>query len=364
MRIGLDARELQGHPTGVGRYLRGLLREWPESGDRFVAYFNGPAPDALPPGAAVEARPLGERTARGMVWQEWRLPAAAREDRLDVFFAPAYACPLRLNVPRVTTVHDLSFFALPHDFALRDAWRRRVLARASARASRRVLAVSEFTRREIAAWLPEVAGRIAVVPHGADTFPAVERDTARERLGVHGPYLLSVGSILNRRCLPELLRATALLARRHERLVLDVVGENRTQPRLDLSRVPEQLGVGENVRLSGFVGEPELAARYAAADAAVYLSEYEGFGMPVLESMAHGVPVVTSNRPATAEIFADAALLVDPRDVSAIAEAIDGLLRRPDERAALIARGRALAARHTWSQAARSTREVLLEAAA
>jgi glycosyltransferase involved in cell wall biosynthesis len=332
-------------------------------GDRFVAYFNGPAAGALPPGVPLEARPLGERPARGAVWQEWRLPAAAREDRLDVFFAPAYSCPLRLDVPRVTTIHDLSFFAQPHDFAPRDAWRRRVQARASARASRRVLAVSEFTRREIASFLPEAGGRVSVVPHGSDTFPAAGREAARARLGFKGPVLLSVGSILNRRCLPELLRATGLVARGHEGLTLDVVGENRTEPRLDIARLIEQLGVTANVRLSGFVSEEELSARYAAADVAVYLSEYEGFGMPVLEAMASGVPVVTSSRPATSELFGSAARLVDPRDVSAIAGTIDALLRDAGERHALVARGRALAAGHTWSQAARGTRRALLEAA-
>jgi glycosyltransferase involved in cell wall biosynthesis len=366
LRIGLDARELQGRATGVGRYLRRLLEAWPEaSGDRVFAYFNGPAPRDLPQSPArLEPRGLGTRALRGLAWQELRLPAAARADRLDVFFAPAYACPLRLALPRVTTVHDVSFFALPEDFAPLDAARRRALVRLSVRASRQLVVVSDFTRRELAAFLPESAGRVVVVPHGADAAldPALRED-ARDALGVRGPLLLSVGSILNRRRLPELLRAVARLARRHPDLTLDVVGENRTHPRLDLARLRDELGLTRHVRLSGFLSDGELQLRHAAADLAVYLSDYEGFGIPVLEAMAHGIPVVTSVRPATGEIFAGAARLVDPRDAGAIADALDALLSDPTARADLAARGKALAAAHSWREAASRTRAVL-EAAA
>jgi len=367
MRIGLDARELQGRATGVGRYLRRLLEAWPAAGgDSVFAYFNGPAPSEQPScGARLEARGLGARTARGLVWQELRLPAAARADRLDVFFAPAYACPLRLRVPRVTTVHDLSFFAIPHDFAPPDAARRRALVSLSVRASRRLVAVSDFTRRELAAFLPESAGKVVTIPHGADAGAASDlRERARAALGVRGPLLLSVGSILNRRRLPELLRAVARLVRRHPDLTLHVVGENRTHPRLDLARLRSELGLTHHVQLSGFLSDEELLLRYAAADLAVYLSDYEGFGIPVLEAMAHGLPVVTSARPATGEIFAGAARLVDPRDVGAIADALAALVSEPVEQARLVARGKALAAQYSWSDAALRTRAVLAEAAA
>lgn len=365
MRIGLDARELQGRATGVGRYLQRLLEAWPPAGDTVFAYFNGPAPRELPASPArLEPRGLGARPQRGLSWQELRLPAAAGPDRLDVFFAPAYACPLRLAVPRVTTVHDLSFFAIPQDFGPLDAARRRALVRLSVRASRRLVAVSDFTRRELAVFLPESDGRVVTIPHGADagSDPGL-RGSARERLGVRGPLLLSVGSILNRRRLPELLRAVARVARRHPDLTLEVVGENRTHPTLDLARLVEGLGLARRVRLSGYLADDALALRYAAADLAVYLSDYEGFGMPVMEAMAHRLPVVTSDRPATGEIFAGATQLVDPSDVWAIAHALDGLLRDPARRAELAARGAALAARHSWREAASRTRTLLAEAA-
>jgi glycosyltransferase involved in cell wall biosynthesis len=332
-----------------------------------VAYFNGPAPDdAVLDDPRIVKRPLGATPVRGLRWQEGRLPTAARQDGLDVFFAPAYACPLGLDVPRVTTVHDMSFFSLPDDFTVLDGMRRRATVGASIAASRRLLAVSDFTRREIVGFFPAAAGRVVVTPHGADDdlLAPPAREDAGGRLGLRGPMVLTVGTILNRRCLPVLFNAVARLRRSWPDLMLDVVGENRTHPHLDLPALARRTGLGDGARLSGFVGEAGLADRYAAADAAVVLSEYEGFGLPALEAMARGVPVVTSTRPALGEIFAEAALLVDPRDAPAVADALDRVLRDPALRADLVARGRALAARHSWAACAQLTRAALQEAAA
>ena len=366
MRIGVDARELQGRTTGTGRYLRNLLRLW--SLDRslsLVAYFNGPAPADPVLSAAIVARPLGDGTVRGTRWQQRVVPPAATRDGLDVFFAPAYTCPLALRVPRVTTVHDLSFFSLPHEFALLDGLKRRALVRASVRESARVLAQSDFTRRELRAFFPEAAARVRVVPLGPDDDlpPGPSRAEARAGLGLSGPLLVTVGSIFHRRCLPELLRATAALARHHPGLRLEVVGENRTHPWLDVEALVRQLDLAGRVRLSGFLTDADLALRYAAADAAVFLSDYEGFGLGVLEAMARGVPVVASARPAMGELFGEAALLVDPRDPQAVAEAVARVLGDAGLREDLIARGRVLAGRFSWRQTAADTLEVLEEAA-
>ena len=364
--VGIDARELAGRPTGTGRYLHNLIRHWRESGDRLFCYFNGPpALDPVLDHPAVRKRPLGDGCARGIVWQERQLPRAAREDGLDVFFSPAYSCPLSLDLPRVTTVHDLSFFAHPQDFAFGDGVRRRVLVGLSLRASRAVTVVSDFTRRELLRLFPGVGARVVHVPHGSDDDlpPLPLRAEARARLAISGPFVITVGPVLNRRCLPELLRAAARLLRRHPGLVLDVVGENRTHPRLDLRGMVGSLGLDAHVRLSGFVEDAALADRYAAADAAVVRSEYEGFGLPALEALARGVPTVVSRAPALGEIVRDAALLVDPRDETAVAAALDRVLMDDALRARLVEAGRALAARHSWAEAARRTRDALQEAA-
>jgi glycosyltransferase involved in cell wall biosynthesis len=366
LAVGIDGRELAGRPTGTGRYLRNLLRHWRETGDELFVYFNGPpALDPVVEHPRVHKRPLGDGAARGLVWQEWILPAAARADAIDVFFSPAYACPLRLDRPRVTAVHDLSFFAHPQDFTLADALRRRALVAASLRASRRLAVCSDFTLRELGRLFPHLAERAIHIPLGADDdmlAPPV-RGEARAALGLAGPLVLSVGAILNRRCLPELLRAVVRLLERHPGLVLEVVGENRTHPRLDLEALVSGLGLRATVRFAGFAEDPELALRYAAADAFVSLSEYEGFGLPALEAAARGLPLVIGRAPSQGEIFRDAALLVDPRDEAEVAHALDRALADGALRERLGAAGRALAARHSWAQTARLTREALLEAA-
>ena len=360
MKVGVDARELAGRPTGTGRYLRNLLKAWPP-GDTLYLYFNGRAPADVEGGEGRVLRAAGHGGS-GLVWAEGHLPPLARGDRLDVFFAPSYFCPLRLDLPRVTTVHDMSFFSLPHDFPAVDGARRRWLVRWGLEASARVIAVSEFTAREIASYFPEARGRVVTIHEAADTDlpPAPAREEARQRLGVPGPLLLSVGSILNRRRLPSLLSAVQSLVRRRPALVLDVVGDNRTSPRLDVPALVARLGLTRNVRLSGFVSEDDLALRYAAADACVYLSEYEGFGLPVLEAMARGLPVLTSRRPATGELFADAAVLAEPDDPADIAAGLDRVLT---DTGALQARGRAKAAQFSWTTAAARTRATLAEAA-
>ncbi|HYU43113.1 MAG TPA: glycosyltransferase family 1 protein [Vicinamibacteria bacterium] len=367
LTIGIDGRELQGRPTGTGRYLRNLLRAWPATAaDRLLVYCAGRLPEdpalALP---GVVPRALGSGHERGLWWAERRLARAAEDDDVDVLFCPAYTCPLTTARARVTAVHDLSFYAWPDDFAALDGIRRRLLVAASLRASRAVLACSDFTRREIAQRFPDLAPRVVHVPLAAaeDLPPSPTRDEARARLGARGPVILTAGAILNRRRLPVLLRAVASLRRAWPDLTLEVVGDNRTHPPLDLEALVAPLGGAGVVHVSGHVSDAGLAARYAAADVFVLLSEYEGFGLPVLEAMARGVPVVTSRRPALSEIFGVGALLVEPGDEDAVSSAIDRVLREPRLRADLVRRGQALAASFSWAETAQRTRRALARVA-
>jgi glycosyltransferase involved in cell wall biosynthesis len=362
--VGLDAREMGGRPTGVGRYLRSLLRYWSAEADTFLAYVAAAPPEG-PLAGAVRARALPPLRP-GLLWQEARMARAARADGVEVFFSPAYSCPLTLERPRVTVVHDLSFFACPEDFTAFEAWRRRLLVAGSVRRSARVVVVSDFSRRELLARFPDVEPRLAVVAHGADEDlpPPPEREQARRRLGEAGPLLLTAGSLFNRRRLPTVLRAVARLRPRWPALRLHVVGDNRTAPRRDFGALARRLGVSDVVRLAGFVPEAVLVDLYAAADVGIFVSEYEGFGLPALEAMARGLPVVVGDRPAQSEVFAGAAVAVDPQDDGALAWVVDRLLSSPEERARLARAGHALAARHSWRECAARTLEVLREARA
>jgi len=366
MIIGIDARELGGQATGAGRYLCRLLDAWAGQGaERLIAYLDHQPGALLQESMRIRWRALSDAPVRGIVWQERLLPQAARADGVDVFFSPAYQCPLSLARPRVTAVHDLSFFFCPYDFSLIDGLRRRLLVAASIRASRAILACSRFTRDEIARRFPEAAARVHYVPLGSDAHlpPAASRELARRQLGLVGPSILWVGSVFNRRCYSELLAAGALLADRWPDLSIDVVGDNRTRPRRDLAALARQSGMAERVRLCGFVDDAALALRYAAADVVVQLSDYEGFGLPAIEAMAAGVPVIASRRPSLSEVVGEAACIVDPRDPRDIARALSRVLSDPVFALGLRERGRAHAARFSWEAAAAQALAILRQVA-
>jgi glycosyltransferase involved in cell wall biosynthesis len=277
-----------------------------------------------------------------------------------VLLCPAYTCPIHSTLPRVTAVHDLSFYSLPQDFDALEAMRRRLLVGASIPASAALLACSAFTKREILNRFPDARGRVHEIALGPDSAlpPGPSRDAAREKLQIEGPFLLSVGSIFRRRHPLTLLRAIKGLVPRHPDLILDMVGENRTD--LDLGRAVDDLGLSGRVRLSGFVPEEGLAARYAAADVGIYLSEYEGFGLPALEVLSRGVPLVTSPAPATGELFGEASLLASAQDALGIAEAVASLLADPDLRRTLVRKGHEVASRFSWAKTAQATRDVVV----
>src|SRR5438128_912797 len=167
MRIGIDARELCGRATGVGRYLAGLLHEWATDArtgvHQFVLY--APAPAALP----LDARRFPPRLVRGSSgtwWEQVGAPRAAASDHLDVWFAPAYSAPLRLKVPIVVAIHDLSFVAHPEWFRLREGVRRRFLVHRSARTARAIVTISDFSRQELVERLDVPPEKIHVIPPG------------------------------------------------------------------------------------------------------------------------------------------------------------------------------------------------------
>ena len=220
MRIGIDARELAGHPTGVGRYLGGLLREWSTGAaadsHEFVLYAHQPL-TAVGPSRRIRHRLIAG--APGTWWEQRHLPPVAGEDHLDVFFAPAYTAPLRLAVPTVVTIHDLSYVVHPEWFLVREGMRRRWLTRRSAARARAVITVSQFSKREIVEHLGTSADRVHVIPQGIDRpGGASHRDAT--------PRVLYVGSIFNRRHVPEMIAAFGDVASRHPAAELDDPGDD------------------------------------------------------------------------------------------------------------------------------------------
>jgi glycosyltransferase involved in cell wall biosynthesis len=322
LRVGIDVSPLELTGAGTARYLTNLV----------AALEREPGLELRPhrfPGASRAAK-----VARDTVWYLGALPAAARGD--DVLHVTGHRGPLLSPAPLVVTIHDLAVFRHPETF---NRWTRtysRAFLPRLARTATRVIAVSAFTAREAVELLGVDEERVRVIPHG------VEAPFTPHGPAAGGDYVLAVGTLEPRKNLSRVVAAA-------ERVALDV-------------RVVGAHGWGDvEVRSAGFVPDEELARLYRGARCLVYPSFYEGFGLPVLEAMASGTPVVTSANTALAEVAGGAAVLVDPLEVDAIAAGIEEAARRRDE---LRAAGLERAAAFTWEAAARATANVYREAVA
>lgn len=366
--VAIDGRELGGKPTGVGRFLSNLLAAWerlPAARDhRFVLYVP-PSAFARPwserrasadrPGLSVEVRvvPGG---GGGTWWEQVRLAAAVRRDRPDVLFSPAYSAPLAAGVRVVVALHDVSFLAHPEWFPPRSRWRRRLLAAWSARRASAVFTISQFSREEIIARLGVPADRVRVVPL-APGGPCARPGIPRE------PMVLFVGSIFNRRHVPELIAACGRLAERHADLRLEIAGEDRTYPRQDLAAAARASGLGDRLAFHAYLPDERLAELYGRASAFVFLSDYEGFGLTPLEALSAKVPVVLGDTPVAREVCGEAAVYVPTGEVAAIAGAIEAVLYDAATRERLLGAAPTILSRYSWERVARETLSVLLDAA-
>jgi glycosyltransferase involved in cell wall biosynthesis len=327
VRVAVDTSPLVQTRAGTARYLYGLLCEIERRDDLEVrrVVFGGSGRAAA--------------FVRDSLWYPVGLPRAARG--ADVLHCPTYRGPFRCPVPLVVTVHDLALFRHPNAF---NRWSRlygpRLIPRVL-RAARRVIAVSEFTRRELVELLGVPADRVRVIPNAVDETFAAEGPAAE------GEYVLAVGTLEPRKNLRRLAEAA-----RRTGLELRVVGAAGWGG-VDVD--------GDGVQWLGWVPDEELARLYRGARCVAYPSVYEGFGIPVLEAMACGAAVVTSRGGATEEVADGAAVLVDPLDPAAIAMGIE---RAVAERDLLGRRGVERARAFTWRAVADATVAVYREALA
>ncbi len=295
------------------------------------------------------------------------MPVLARLRGARVVHGPANALPvLPTGLPGVVTIHDLTIYEHPEWFPGGQWLTTRVLVPLSARRARLVICPSEATREAALRVLGIAVDRCRVIPHGVDaefTLPTSPADRRRLQamLGLPPRFLLQVGTIQPRKNYLTTLRAIAALPEQ-ERIPLIAAGEFgwKFEPVL---KAVQDLGLARWVRFVGYVGMRDLPALYQMAEAVIFPSYDEGFGLPVLEAFAAGVPVIAAAAGAIPEVAGQAALLCDAGDSQALAEALIGLLRDGDLRARLVAAGRARATRYTWAASAAAHRAVYAEAA-
>jgi glycosyltransferase involved in cell wall biosynthesis len=367
MRVGIDARVLAHRPTGVARYLSGLLRHWRQvsahGSDRLELYVDRP-PAAELGGNGVEVRVLRWPLPGGdPVWRQLRLALHVSRGRPDVLFCPFYSIPLGArSVPSVVTIHDVSFEAHPEwfDGKSRLAFR---LVRPSARRAARVITVSRFSAEEIATRLGVPGSRIEVIPPGIDEHwfeppsPSAT-ESVRRWLGFDGRYLLHLGAVHLRRRPDLLVDAFARLESGARDLRLVVAGPT-IPPAPDVMSLAVERGVAERLVRREWVPEEHVQPLLAGATALVYLSEYEGFGLPALEALATGTPVVALRRASLPEVLGDAAAWVEHEDASGVALTIGRVLSNEALRVTLARDGRARARSFTWRDTADRTWDVL-----
>jgi glycosyltransferase involved in cell wall biosynthesis len=371
MRIGVNARRLEGQPLGVARYIEYLLGYWAEMfepKESATLYVREQlAPDRVPAGP-FSTRVLRPKL-RGFVWENLRLAPSVRD--VDVFFGPSYSLPLAYRGKTVVTIHSVNEVQegthpwwYPYTFTN--------VYRASARKADRVIVPSQSVKDDIQEAYGVEADKIDIVPQGADdAFRPVEdedvlRRTRIEQLGEDRPYAVFVGKLSQRRNIPTLIRAFAALTRERPDLPHNLLLFGPNHLNLPLEELVSELGVSDRVvQTDGVLKDHhDLVRVYSAADAYVSASSYEGFSITVVEAMASGTPVIGVDRAAFGEIVDGAGHLIDDPTVDKLKDALGRVLGDESLRRDMRARGLERARLFRWEDNARRTLEILREVAA
>jgi len=366
LRIAFDARKL--HDYGIGTYVRNVLKQLARQ-DQVNEYVvicrladSGLAAELGPNFTAVpdDSRPYS-------VAEQVSVPLDLRRHKVDLFHEPHYVLSPFVPCPAVVTIHDCIHLRFPQYLPnkLAHAYARTFLWIATHLADR-IITVSEASKRDILQYFSIPPEKIEVIYNGIDErfwIPPGDEDMerVRQRYQLTDPFILYAGNIRPHKNLERLIDAFQQLRREgFDQLKLLIIGDEISKY-ATLRRAVHRHKLHKHVRFLGFVPDQTLAALYRLAAVFVFPSLYEGFGLPPLEAMASGTPVVTSNVSSLPEVAGDAALLVDPYDTEAIAGAVRMVLTDEALRADLRARGLARAREFSWSRAAERVKQIYAE---
>ena len=363
MRIALDCSAIPRQMAGAGVYSYQLVRALAdiECGHEFVVFARpGLFDDLASDHERVRVAPVERSRVTRLAWEQAALPFLLRRHGIDLLHSTHHHTPVVAGsgVKRVVTFHDVTFLVLPERYPLVRRLYMSTLTRAAARVADAIITPSRSTRDDVVRVLAVNQDRITVIPYAAGPQYAPSDATAvarvRERYHLAGDYILSVSSLEPGKNRPRLIQAIARLRNEGVDCRLAIAGQPgwRYEGEMELAR---ELGLGDRVQYLGYVPDDDLPPLYSGAALLAYPSLYEGFGLPVLEAMACGTPVVAANTSATAEVAGDAALLVDPLDVDGLATAMRRLLSDETLRASQRARGLERAASYSWERTARAT---------
>lgn len=372
MRIGIDGR-LVTHRRGIGNLVFHLLHALSKiAGDYSLVIYvaDAAARRVVPDDPRFSVRVLIPRLYP--LWEQFSLPVAAAQDRLDVLHCPANTAPVFLNrtLPLILSVMDVMYL-LPHEVLPKSSsWYQRVGRRylrhvvpLVARRASAIVTISEHSKLDIVKYLGVHEDRITVTPLAAHPayFSVPDKTLVQRALSKYGlvrPYVLALGAIDPRKNTERIVRAFAAFQKKgstnHQLALAGLSGPMANA----YVRLAKSLGIAECLKTLEFVSDAELIALYSAAEMFVYPSLYEGFGLPIIEAMACGTPVITSERGSILEVAGGAAMMVNPLDVEEIASAMYRLAWDVNLREALIEKGRARAAMYSWQKTAERTFQV------
>lgn len=367
MRIGMKVSPLAVLRAGIPNYINNLLSALGEvdRDNEYFLYTGRPLPMELGLPGNFRLRRVSFPSPRLQLWYQIGLPLRMKRDRLDLFHDPVYPLPFRLPVPGVITVHDLSNYTHPGVHSLRSAVAGRLFPR-HLRKARRIITDSRYTASRLKDFFPWTEDRITVVHLGvSESFRRVEDGgvlrSVAERYRLPSRFMLFLGTVEPRKNLDRLLAAFAGCAGEipHSLVIAGGLGWKYEKLLHRISSHP----VSDRISLTGFVREEDLPALLSMAEFLVYPSLLEGFGLPILEAMACGTPVMTSDVSSMPEIAGDAAYLVSPVSVESIAAGLRRLAADEGLREELARRGPERASCFSWRRTAEQTLEVYRSAA-
>jgi glycosyltransferase involved in cell wall biosynthesis len=367
MRIGVDARNLVHNVTGISRYLLETCRMLSSFGHEIIYYFPE-KPKSCPP----ELQSTIVRVAncsgglRRMFWGQTILPHLARCDEIDVFWGPAHRLPSLLDrrIPRVVTIHDLVWHHARSTMRLQGWLGDRYLMSPAIHTADRIVVVSQATADSVHSMFPGAARKLRVIYPGLTSVQSVGSDAFLEENGIAGPFALFIGTLEPRKNLMRLLEAYARLPTTTKQKLLLVIAGGKGWHMGDIRSNIQRLGINDYIRLTGYVSDLNLWLLYRNARLLVMPSIYEGFGLPIIEANAMGVPAITSNCSSMPEVAGGSALLVDPFDVAEISAALQALAVDDNLHLQLSQNARVNAKRFNWSESTRALVAVLEEAIA
>jgi glycosyltransferase involved in cell wall biosynthesis len=364
IRIAINTLAMRQELYGVGNYIKNLVRALSriDGDNEYVLFASGENAchlQGLGRNFSVEMAPAN-RVVR-LAWEQSVLPLRLKQKDISIYHGATFVTPLVKSCCHVVSVHDMTFHLVPERHSLHKRVYFRSMVPAAIRRSDRVIAVSESTKRDLLKIVRTDEKKVCVIHHGVDAQfqPITDEEKLariREKYNLRRKFILFVGVIEPRKNLETLVEAYLAdsISGEFDLVLAGSLGWGYTKLKQKISDARRE----HCIRMPGYIADGDLPALYSGATAFVYPSLYEGFGLPVLEAMACGIPVITSSVSSLPEIAGDAAILVDPHDTSALAWALQKILKDDRLREDLSRRGRQRAQLFSWEQTARKTLEV------